>query len=367
MTTAESTDYAPAWQAWIAENLIRGAKPYDIQESMVQDGIQRGTAERAVQQALQHPYVQGARAAIAAGISAGAYGAAAPAAPQAQAAPSGDGSTLAKKYAWFLEVTRRNRQLGSTYGEVPRVHKPSKQEFLDQFYSENKPVIIEGALDDWPALELWQDGQYLKDKNGDAIVEVQAKRTSDENYEINSQAHKKEMSFGEFVDIVESGVETNDWYMTANNTGKNLEALRRLREDIRYPEYLTDDKNEGFFWYGPKGIVTPIHHDLTNNFMAQVRGRKLVRLVAPFESAYVYNHMHCFSPVDLFNIDFDRFPLMREVRTIDIELGPGDLFFLPVGWWHAVKGLDISMTMTFTNFVFPNDFYSFYETTNEIA
>jgi hypothetical protein len=359
MTTAQAPDYAPEWHAWIAENLIRGARPYDIQEQMVAEGLDRGTAQRAVAMASDHPYLKGALAAVAAGLPGTA---AAAAAPQQVAG----GSNQAKKFKWFLEVIRRNQQLSAHYGEVPVVQKPSKEEFLEQFYSQNKPCIIKGALDDWPALELWQNGEYLKERNGDAIVEVQANRESDSDYELNSQKHKKEMNFGEFVDILERGDETNDWYMTANNTGKNLEALRALREDIRYPEYLTDDKDQGFFWYGPKGVVTPIHHDLTNNFMAQVRGRKLIKLVAPYESQYVYNNKHCFSPVDLFNIDYDRFPLMREANVIDVEIGPGDLFFLPVGWWHAVKGLDISLTMTFTNFVFPNDFYSFYETTNEI-
>jgi Cupin-like domain len=357
MTMAQAPDYAPEWHAWIAENLIRGAQPYDIQESMVAQGLDRGTAQRAVAQASEHPYLVGARSAIAAGL---------PGTAQVAAAQPSSSDARTKKYAWFLEVARRNAQLGSHFGEVPRVHKPSAQEFLDHFYSQNKPVIIEGALDDWPALELWQSGDYLKSRNGDATVEVQANRESDADYELNSVKFKKEMNFGEFVDIIESGVETNDWYITANNTGKNLEALRPLRQDIRYPEYLTNDPNEGFFWYGPKGVVTPIHHDLTNNFMAQVRGRKLVRIVAPYESAHVYNNRHCFSPVDLFNVDEERFPEMKDVRVIDVEIGPGDLFFLPVGWWHAVRGLDISITMTFTNFIYPNDFYSFYETTGEI-
>ncbi len=47
---------------------------------------------------------------------------------------------------------------------------------------------------------------------------------------------------------------------------------------------------------------------------------------------------------------------------IDCEIGPGDLLFLPVGFWHDVKGLSISMTVTFTNFVFSNDFSSNYTT-----
>jgi hypothetical protein len=354
MTTAEAPDYAPEWHAWIAENLIRGAAPYDIQETMVREGLDRGTAQRAVTIAANHPYLKGARAAVAAGVAG------------TTETPAAAGDARARKYAWFLEEMRRNAQLGAAYGKVARVTKPTKDEFLNEFYAQNRPVIIEGAIADWPALERWNDPEYLKAKNGEAIVEVQANRESDSDYELNSVKHKKDMKFGDFVDIIESGVETNDWYMTANNTGKNLDALRALREDILYPDYLTNDKDQGFFWYGPKGVVTPIHHDLTNNFMAQVRGRKLVRIVAPFESAHVYNNRHCFSPVDLFNVDYERFPAMKDVAVIDVEIGPGDLFFLPVGWWHAVRGLDISMTMTFTNFVYPNEFSSVYSTYDEI-
>jgi ribosomal protein L16 Arg81 hydroxylase len=196
---------------------------------------------------------------------------------------------------------------------------------------------------------------------------AEANRSSDANYEINQTKLKKEMTFGEFVDIVESGIETNDWYITANNSGKNKTALKDLWDDIVLFDYLREDPgNNGFFWYGPAGTVTPLHHDLTNNFMAQVRGRKCVKLVAPYESADVYNNRHCYSPVDPEKPDLARFPKFADVRVIDVVIGPGDLFFLPVGWWHHVRGLEISITMTFTNFVYDNDFFSFYTTYNDI-
>jgi hypothetical protein len=155
---------------------------------------------------------------------------------------------------------------------------------------------------------------------------------------------------------------------TANNASTNQLALKELWEDIIYfPEYLREDPdNRGFFWFGPKGTVTPLHHDLTNNFLAQVRGRKLVRLVAPYEFPSLYNNRHCFSQVDLDRIDYDRFPAFRNVTVVDVEIGPGDLLFLPVGWWHYVRGLELSITMTFTNFAFDNDFYSMYTTYEDI-
>jgi hypothetical protein len=33
----------------------------------------------------------------------------------------------------------------------------------------------------------------------------------------------------------------------------------------------------------------------------------------------------------------------------------GEILFVPLGWWHQVKALDFSMTITYTNFVWPND------------
>lgn len=352
-TTAPQTQLTEQWAMWIAENALAGLSTTQIVDAMVEGGFDRSQAQKHVEAAFRSPYLHVA-AKLGVGQQAGG-----------QAEPSnGGGSKRAAKNAWFLEVARRNAKLASDWGTVPRVQKPSREEFLDRFYSQNKPVVIEGALDDWPALEKWQSGDYLKERCGDAIVEVQANRESDDDYELNSIKHKQEMRFSEFVDIVESGVETNDWYMTANNSGKNKQAIRALWDDIRFPDYLNPNHayGDGFFWYGPAGTVTPIHHDMTNNFMAQVRGRKRVKIIAPFESAHVYNHRHCFSPVDIENPDLERFPDMKDVSIIDVEISPGDLFFLPVGWWHGVRGLDLSITMTFTNFVYPNEFSSGYTT-----
>jgi hypothetical protein len=337
----------PDWRRWIAENVLRGASAASMVEAMVQNGFDAQTANEEVAAAQNHPYVQAARTA---GVG---------------NAPNLENKV--KKRDWVFEIYRRSARQASTFGQIPRVRKPSRQQFLDEYYSQNRPAVLEGALDDWPALKRWTP-DYLKQRLGDRIVEVQANRNSDPNYEIESGKFKKEMRFGEYVDLVETRGATNDYYITANNSGKNKENLKELWQDIvQLPEYLKgDDPTGGFFWYGPQGTVTPLHHDLTNNFMAQVRGRKLIRLIAPFELPDVYNHRHCFSQVNLDRIDEQRFPQFRNVKVIDLVIGPGDLFFLPVGWWHYVRGLDVSITMTFTNFVFDNDFYSFYTTYQEI-
>jgi hypothetical protein len=327
------------WRRWVAENVLLNNEPLSMVEAMVRAGVDRATAMREVQAAIDHPYIRAARRLDA----------------------------KIQKRDWVLECYRRSARQATTHGKVPRMPKLSRQAFLDNYYALNRPVVMTGAMDDWPAMTRWT-AEELKRRFGDRVVSVQANRDSDANYEVNSDKLRSEMRFAEFVDITETGGETNNYYITANNSETNTETLKDLWKDIiPFPEYLRDDPaNRGFFWFGPKGTVTPLHHDLTNNFMAQVRGRKLVRLVAPYELPSLYNNRHCYSAVNLDKIDYNQFPLFRNVAVIDVEIGPGDLLFLPVGWWHHVRGLDTSITMTFTNFVFDNDFYSIYRTYQEI-
>jgi hypothetical protein len=352
-TTAAATagvQVTAEWRRWIAENVLRQNTPESIAQAMVKAGVHPQNAADEIRAALNHPYILAARQLGATGVK---------------------GENLEnklKKRDWVLEMYRRSAQQATTFGQVPRVPKLSRQEFLDGYYSTNRPVVMTGAMDDWPAMTKWTDDE-LKRRFGDRVVSVQANRNSDPNFELNSEKLRGEMKFGEFVDITQTAGETNNYYITANNSGKNKEALKELWDDIvLFPEYLRDDdpSNRGFFWFGPKGTITPLHHDLTNNFMAQVRGRKLVRLIAPYELPNLYNTRHCYSAVDLDKIDFDKFPLFKNVTIIDVVIGAGDLLFLPIGWWHYVRGLDVSITMTFTNFVFNNDFYSFYSTYQDI-
>jgi ribosomal protein L16 Arg81 hydroxylase len=213
-------------------------------------------------------------------------------------------------------------------------------------------------MEDWPAMKKW-NFDFFRQNFSDREVEVQFGRDSDANYELNKDAHKRMMKFGEYVDLVEKSGRTNDFYMTAYNESHNTKILAELWDDIvQIPEYLaTRSNNKGYLWFGPQGTITPFHHDLTNNFMAQIMGRKRLRLIPACEIMNVYNDKHCFTPVDARNIDLQRFPNMSNAQVLECVLAPGELLFLPVGCWHFVEGLDISMTITFTNFKWDNDFF----------
>lgn len=319
------------WRRWIAENLLLGASPQDMYARMLQAGVDANEAVHELQQAQRSPYLAGAQRLH---------------------------NRLAK-HDWVLDNQRRlNRLLAA---EIPRRQHLSREEFLHDYYSAGRPVLITGMMDDWPALAKWSL-DYFESRFAERTVQVQYGRNSDARYEINKTAHLRTMPFGEYVRQVRAAGRDNDCYMTAYNEGPNRQALAELWDDIvQVPAYLSDKgPTQGFLWLGPAGTITPFHHDLTNNFMAQVLGRKRVRVIPACEIAHMYNTEHCFSAVDGRAIDLARYPLMRDVRVLECILQPGEILFLPVGCWHFVEALDVSATVSFTNFLWDNDFTAEY-------
>jgi len=46
--------------------------------------------------------------------------------------------------------------------------------------------------------------------------------------------------------------------------------------------------------------------------------------------------------------------------VLDVTLLPGDALLIPIGWWHQVRSLDFSVTLTFTNFHRNNSYHHSY-------
>jgi hypothetical protein len=317
------------WRAWIAENLGLGIHPDALSEILVKSGASVNLARAEINAAITSPYLHGGQRTR---------------------------NRLAKR-DWVLNTQARLKRMAPQ--TVVRKHKLAGDDFLRDHYSQNQPVIITGMLDDCVARTRWSIDDFAA-RFSEREVEVQFGRNADQQYELNSIAHKKQMLFGDYVRLVRDSGATNDFYMTANNNSKNRDALHELWDDMpALTEYMNGEKG-GFFWFGPKGTVTPFHHDLTNNFMAQFIGSKKVRLIAPYEINVLNNQRHCFTDVDGRDIDLARFPQMAGVPVLDVVLEEGEILFLPVGWWHFVEGLATSVTVAFTNFKWDNDFYTAY-------
>jgi hypothetical protein len=313
---------------WIAENLLLGAPNDEIAKHLVQMGCPLSLALTEIRLASESPYLKGAEVLR---------------------------QRLAKR-DWLLASYGRLAALDNGLDAIPQIRDLAAEDFFRDYYALHRPVLIGGLIDSWPVMERWTL-DHLDRCLGDAVIEVQTGRTSDPDYEARSDSHKQLMEFRQFLTMLRDVDESNDFYMTANNGGHNRTALAPLWDDIATIEgYLTRGSDrDGFLWIGPKGTVTPFHHDLTNNLLIQVRGRKRVTLVPSWDTPLMRNSLHCYSgwtsPEALAALPDEIRPAIMQC-TIE----PGQALFIPVGWWHHVVGLDTTISLSFTNFERENDF-----------
>jgi hypothetical protein len=319
------------WKKWLAEVLILYTDESKILKVLMDNGLEESSARESIREAVDDPYIEIAR----------------------------QYSEKLLRRDWLLSILHKSQRLSSCAHSVERRANLASDEFLEHYYSANRPVILTELLKNWTALGKW-DPKYLKDNLGHHIVEVQAGRGSDPVYEQNHIALKKKLPFGEYIDLITSLRESNDYYMTANNAESNGVIMETLLGDIQpFPEYLTADLADGengkaYLWFGPAGTITPLHHDMSNVLFAQVRGRKRFLLYSPLQMPYMYHYRNYFSQVDPENVDRDRFPLFRKAKPIEITVAPGEVLFIPIGWWHHVRALDLSISISFSNFRFKN-------------
>ena len=67
-----------------------------------------------------------------------------------------------RKRNWLLASYRKLGRLHPRSGEIERRHKLSRSEFLEGYYCPNRPVIIAGMMDDWPALDEMEPRLLLR-------------------------------------------------------------------------------------------------------------------------------------------------------------------------------------------------------------
>ena len=318
------------WQQWIAENLLRNCTPESMLETMALNGLDPAQCEAALRDMEHNPAFIAARR----------------------------WQQIQRKYESVLANQQRLWELAPHYAEVERREHVSRDEWLERYVSQGRPLLLTGLARDWPAMTRWTP-QALRDRFGDAEVEIQAERNADPKFEENKLALRRRVRFAEFVDRVVTGGPTNDYYLTANNELLRTPEFASLLDDIgSMPEYCrrTELARSAWFWFGPTGTNTPLHHDAVMLMHTQVHGRKRWRFISPLEAPRLYNYSGVFSPIDIDRPDLVRYPAFRDVKVLEVIAGPGDTVFLPLGWWHQVASLDVSISFSFTCLDVPNEY-----------
>lgn len=82
----------------------------------------------------------------------------------------------------------------------------------------------------------------------------------------------------------------------------------------------------------------------------QLYGKKRFVLAPAFETPRLYNARGIFSAVDPVAPDLYHHPEAKNVNWLYTTVSPGDVLFIPVGWWHWVYAESASLSLSLADF-----------------
>lgn len=222
-------------------------------------------------------------------------------------------------------------------------HLPAPAVFIAEFLTRRRPAVFSGAAEGWPAMASWTP-QALSARVGhlEVVVLVEEIVTGDPGEPVVSR-HRR-MRLGEYLQRLQDS--SHSGYLAQYPL---LEQAPELADDLRFPAFARSPLRWTNVWIGPAATRSHLHFDEDENLLTQVFGRKRLLLVAPEYGPRCYpvntTWSDCYSPIDPLAPDLARFPRFDGVPVIDLVLQPGDLAYIPRGWWHDVRALEPSISV----------------------
>src|SRR6188474_1279165 len=232
---------------------------------------------------------------------------------------------------------------------LPVLDTISPEEFKNEFYDKNMPVIIRDLSHQWPAYRKW-NWNYFKELVGDKKVPLYNNVKSDAYTPINKADDYK--TFGEYIDMISKG--PAGWRIFLFNI---FDHAPQLINDFTWPEHMMKGfvKKYPMLFTGGATSITHMHFDidLSNILHTQFAGRKRVLLFPFAEQHKLYRKPYeVLSLADFSNyykdgnLNYQQFPALKLAKGYEVILDHGDTLFMPAGCWHHMEYLDSGFAMS---------------------
>lgn len=213
---------------------------------------------------------------------------------------------------------------------IPRIPPPSRSDFERSYVRPARPVIITGAI------QSRLSAEDLAQRLGDRIVPVAITENGRMPHDAMRGYAYRQTRLSTFLQ---------------NPDGYSIFAIEDELE-LEQPRFLPASRwTMRKLWISPSDTRAPLHQDLPENLYAQLVGKKRVTLFSPRESRHLYrqplwSRLPNFSRVDAEAPDLERFPRFARAHPLTAELEPGDLLYLPRFWWHQMRSLELSISVS---------------------
>lgn len=229
---------------------------------------------------------------------------------------AGDDCTWMHMYERAEEAARK-----FPVSSIPKYRDPDVGVVMDCM-TKSQPAVLTNMMDAWKSA-AW-NFDYLRDRFGGSVINI-----------INKQI----ITLRDCVEGFRDGR-----YRSAGG----VLLPHELREELGtlFPGLPISMVT---LFMGTRGGVTPLHRDAGHVLNAHIFGQKSWNLFSPDQSAWLYPRKGGYqvADVDLAKPDYTLHPLFRHARSLDIVLQAGEVLLIPSGWFHEVRPLDETLSVSF--------------------
>lgn len=238
--------------------------------------------------------------------------------------------------------------------------------FVEKMIVKRKPTMLKNTVvQTWPALKKW-NLSYLENNMGLDILPSVKCTNSFLTFDPDQRTPLKlnislsftmvNMTTESFFKCIQKDMSDpvcSDGYRGHYYFGGVPDTLKSdvMPDNLLYHTEKDYEAKKQFMWISSAGMITHTHFDQDYNFFIQLVGKKRFTLWSSVqhELMYVYPRVHPMwhkSQVNYRAVDLDKFPAFAQSRGRQIEVGPGDMLFIPPYVWHYVETLTPSVSLS---------------------
>jgi hypothetical protein len=234
-------------------------------------------------------------------------------------------------------------------GWVDRRSGLGMDEFIAEYRVPRRPVVLADAAAAWP-LYGKATPDWFRAHHGEHVVRVRG----------------RDYRLAELLDLLEGStaaapapypckfeIARNFRTLLPAVTPRFAHSLPDRQASALVPQKLFEGVNNlEVFFGGPGGGFPYLHYDVLrlHAWITQLYGEKEFTLYAPGQEhlLYVNPDMPWQSSIrDHHDPDYDRYPLFREAKCQKVTVRAGETLFLPCGWWHTARSIDVTISVAF--------------------
>ncbi len=219
--------------------------------------------------------------------------------------------------------------------EIPRVSTLTKEAFLENYFKPQLPVVVENAVNHWPAISKWSL-DYMAKVAGEKKVPLYDDRPV--RHEDGFNEPHAQMKLAEYIALLKKA--PTKYRIFLWNIFKEVPPLQN---DFDYPDFgLKIKKKLPMLFFGGTDSYTFMHYDIdmSNIFHFHFEGKKECLLFPQSQTKYLYKVPHAIithEGIDFSKPDLQKWPALKRVNGYRTALKHGEMLYMPEGYWHYMK------------------------------